>query len=92
MQAQQIADNAEPAEPGNDGSSMTANDVIADTNARSSDEDPEAIEVAEASEADKAAISKMDRFQLSKLLNADDLCVDSEESVFSCVHYWLQQR
>ena len=89
MQAQQIADNAEPAEPGNDGSSMTANDVIADANARSSDEDPEATEVAE---ADTAAISKMDRFQLSKLLNADDLCVDSEESVFSCVHYWLQQR
>ena len=32
----------------------------------------------------------MDCFQLIKLLNTDDLCVDSEDSVFSCVNFWLQ--
>ena len=32
----------------------------------------------------------MDCIQLSKLLNTDDLCVDSEDSVFSCINFWLQ--
>ena len=36
------------------------------------------------------AIPKMDCVQLGKLLNADDLCVDSEDSVFSCINFWLQ--
>ena len=36
------------------------------------------------------AIPKMDCIQLSKLLNTDDLCVDSEDSVFSCINFWLQ--
>ena len=35
-------------------------------------------------------ISKMDVIQLCRLLNSDDLCVDSEESVYSCINYWLQ--
>ena len=62
LQSQQIADNAEP---GNDGS-MTASDAIADGSV-GGDEDPEAMNEAEAD--DTAAISKMDRLQLSKLLN-----------------------
>ena len=35
-------------------------------------------------------ISKMDVIQLCRLLNSDDLCVDSEESVYACINYWLQ--
>lgn len=34
----------------------------------------------------------MDHRQLAKLLAADDLCADSEESVFHCVQNWMQQQ
>ena len=39
-----------------------------------------------------ATAPAMDHRQLAKLLAADDLCADSEESVFHCVQNWMQQR
>ena len=38
---------------------------------------------------DEEKCSKMDWMQLSKLLSADDLCVDSEENVYNCILRWL---
>ena len=35
--------------------------------------------------------TKMEAEQLSKLLSADDLCADSEESVFYCLSQWMNR-
>ena len=40
-------------------------------------------------EADEEKCPILDWMQLSKLLSADDLCVDSEENVYNCILRWL---
>ena len=40
-------------------------------------------------EADEEKCPVLDWMQLTKLLSADDLCVDSEENVYNCILRWL---